>query len=222
MRIRLLGCLICAVSLIAVSQHLHAEGAADLDPLVAQLISLQHVDAMQVDSDFLTTLSTISKNQSWKAFNYGSNAAFQSGKAFRYVQSGTMYVVVILEPAPVVIPGPWMQDLLLLDGRGRLLDRVQCTINSRLFTDGVFRTDFTNEAERDGARLIVRFTPTDEGEELSNFSHEILLGGNSRKFSWKDGFHQWKQYGLCRVTVKESMFHVLRPAMPPDKPMSRE
>jgi hypothetical protein len=129
------------------------------------------------------------------------------------------YVVVVLRGWTHTIPGHDTQTHLLLDRGGRPLDRLSCSINSRLthMEEGVFRTEAFRRPEADGARLVVRFIPNDGGKPSGHWSHSITCGGKEDWFGWDDCGRRgapldWS-LGLCRLAVRDGKFDVLFPRL---------
>jgi hypothetical protein len=132
------------------------------------------------------------------------------------------YFVVILRAWDHCIPGDDTQYLLLLDRKGRCLDRLSCSINARLTRmfvhhKGIFRTEVPKTPEKDGARLVIRYIPEDGGNLYGNWSHEIAHGGRASSYAWpKDklegiGPGEWDRKGLCRVAIRDGKFVRLFP-----------
>ncbi len=126
-----------------------------------------------------------------------SIATFQDGR------------VVILRGWDHFIPGKDTQHLLLLDRKGRCLDRLSCSINARLTrmvvgSSDSFRTDVLAAPEADGAWLVIRYSRGVSG----NFSHQVTHEGKTHSYHWgQDG----PKAGLCRVGIRDGKFDVLFP-----------
>jgi hypothetical protein len=145
--------------------------------------------------------------------------AYADGYAVQVGGSDKARVIVVLSGEGNVIPGSDTQHLLLLDGAGRILDRLSCDINNRLTGDitnpAIFRTEVPNNQEIDGTRLVIRFIPA-KGDSISgNWSHEITHRGKTSTFSWEQSERntipsaEWERKGLCRVAVRADRFAVL-------------
>lgn len=145
--------------------------------------------------------------------------AFVAGRAAHFAQGGRVFVVVMRLPAPFVVSGPWTEDLLLLDDQGRLSDRGQCTIISRLLGRRDLSCDCLNEPKRDGATIVVRFAPVVANDSLLNFDHELSADGEKHRFSWNGGYDAWKRRRLCHLVITVNRFQILRQFVPRKTPV---
>jgi hypothetical protein len=136
------------------------------------------------------------------------------------VRAGAGHVVAVLEGDDCFVPGSDLQQLLLLDRRGRVRDRLSCEISNRLARElvdsGTFRTDVLDPPGADGATLVIRYIP-EKGGRVAGHWHVLTVGGRAYSFSWDqdrpDAIRSavWEKKGLCRVAVRGGKFAVLFP-----------
>jgi hypothetical protein len=161
------------------------------------------------------TLAELAKRQGLapdKFLTYrGSDAggSFPAGVGLYAVTAGREPYVVAVQMMPgVSIPGVSAQQLVLLTPDGKILDQVQCDINSR---DGEVVSEFLPKPDADGAQIVMRFLGAEISpgkRNLSNNYYNIIFHGQFWKFG---GGSDSK--GLCRVGIANDKFTVLFPKL---------
>ena len=100
------------------------------------------------------------------------------------------WVVAILRGDDHIIPGQDTQYFLLLDRKGRLLDKLPCAISNRLthslVDSSTLGTDRLTPAAEDGATLVVRYVPHAGVSVSGNWEHDITYGGRTYRFRWNE------------------------------------
>jgi hypothetical protein len=133
------------------------------------------------------------------------------GRATRVTADGTPFVLLLLRETDLFIPGLDTQHLVLLDARGRFLDRVSCAVSNRLTGAGSLAAEVLGEPASDGARLVVRFTPP-AGQLISgNWEHSIAHGEQLARYHWEPANPEWARRGLCRVGIRDGGLSVVFP-----------
>jgi hypothetical protein len=167
-------------------------------------------------SPFFTALGTLGRMH--RDDNLPDSALLFVADGFA-AEVGDGRVVAALGLRMEAIPGCDEQRLLLLDGQGRLLDRLSCSVSNRLtMAGGAFRTEAPASRQADGARLVIRYVPP-EGSRVEGWSHDITWQGKTYCFSWDQERPEairsadWEEKGLCRVAVRDSKFVILFPAL---------
>jgi hypothetical protein len=136
------------------------------------------------------------------------------------------YVVAVQTVTALGIPGTSAQQLVLLTSDGKILDRVQCDINSRY---GETKTEIFPQPDSDGASIVIHFIgmPTKlnpHGPRSSwvrnscPYWHRIIFHGKWWMFHMddkesKNAASQWHVQGLCRVAITNQRFKVLFPTL---------
>jgi hypothetical protein len=196
-------------------EQLEVEG---LDPTVQVLLRKPAENDPDHTSPFFTALLSLARRHKAKPDDY---LPHESG-GFA-VRAGPDLVAVVMASQGYCIPGSVRQHLLLLDRKGRALDRLCCEISSRCIEDerSKFCTEEASGEAADGARLVIRYTPA-PGESISEeaggwVAHHIIHGGKTYSFSWDQSrpgaikSRAWRDKGLCRVGVIGGKFVVLWP-----------
>jgi hypothetical protein len=184
------------------------------------LLGTSAKDDREHHSDFFSTLESLAQKQGQSLEKLLESPFVDEGYAVRVNADDTNYVVAILRGNTPFIPGKDTQYLLLFDTKGRLLDRLSCSINNRLtrtlvnHTDN-FCTDVSPLPKDDGAQLVIRYA----GSTSGNWSHEIAHAGRTFSYHWdQDGptviaSRQLDRNGLCRVAIRNGRFSVLFPSL---------
>ncbi|MCI0704760.1 MAG: hypothetical protein L0241_27195 [Planctomycetia bacterium] len=132
----------------------------------------------------------------------------------------TLYIVVVLGSSTCTVPGSDAQTFLLLDARGRLLDRLICEINSRLTRRlaGRFYTSMHAMPLLGQVHLVTHLDWVDPQGSSYCLHHR----GVKARFFWEeesspdDRFPAGKPpkldlEGLCCIAVQAGQFRVLFP-----------
>jgi hypothetical protein len=140
-----------------------------------------------------------------------TQAALNSGTALNLPIPDATRVLVILGRSATSIPDLSVQQLLLLDGDGSILDLIACSINSRY---GRVLTEVRETSDKDGARLVIRFEPKARAHVWHNW-HTITYRSKSYSFYAKerDEPTNWSQSGLLRIAVDRDSFRVVFTAL---------
>jgi hypothetical protein len=136
-------------------------------------------------------------------------------------------VVVQHYEGPTGVPGMVTQQLVLVTPKGKILDRLRCSVSSRA---GDLKAEIQVGAA-DGAHVVFRFVPLVYPWQktppcLSHGTHDIIYDGRLYRF-WvaerpEEDYMlptEWTEPGLCRVQIKEDKFVVLFPKL--DNPESK-
>jgi hypothetical protein len=193
---------------------------------VARLIRLRAVKTLLenpcVDDDeemrFMAALADLARGQ---GLDPGEYVNYRSARGFCTLTEGRAvaidgHVVAILH-ATTGVPGDEVEQLVLLDRRGHVLDKLACKISSR---DGRLATRVLDGPGPDGARLVVHFVPVPSGPPSWKGGHTITHGGRDIDFE-KDaggGRAEWDRTGLCRVGLGGGRFVVVSPERTPERP----
>ncbi len=148
----------------------------------------------------------------------GGFGYFSSNTAMNSLTVGEVqFAVAVQTVEPISIPGVSAQQLVLISPEGKILDRVQCDMNSRY---GVVETDVLSKPASDGARLVMRFvgrqwSPGGPRTKSHNW-HTIAFRGKFWTFGAAAGednnaHGQWNEKGLCRIGIANDKFVVLFP-----------
>jgi hypothetical protein len=138
------------------------------------------------------------------------HASFSSAYCVPIVVGQQEHLVVVQTVEPWTIPGTSAQQLVLLSADGRILDRVQCHINSRY---GRVVALFPKD-EPDGADAVLSF----RGKYWHNW-HTIIHKRMSETFRDEetDRANEWDQRGLCRLVIADDQFQIIFPVMEENK-----
>lgn len=160
---------------------------------------------------FFAALAKLARDQGLEPEDYIS---YRSENAFSRIVEGRAvsvdrYVVAIVHAEDISLPGVEAQQLVLLDSRGRILDKIACGINSRY---GTTKVEATDKAE-DGARLVIRFVPHKYNKSSWHNWHTITRGGRDHTYREPESGkpNEWDREGLCRVAIKSGKFAVVYP-----------
>ena len=121
-------------------------------------------------------------------------------------------MVAILGHVSGGIPGSAVEQLVLLDESGKLLDRLACGINNRY---GELFTEVADKPAPNGARLVVRFKPRAPKFSTWHNWHTITYGGKPYTF-WEEERNDpvnWMERGLVRAKIRQDKFQVLFPEL---------
>lgn len=123
----------------------------------------------------------------------------------------TRYVVAVQSIEAMGVPGTSAQQLVLLTPEGKILDRLQCHINSRY---GRLEASVSHDGA--GARIAILFEARvrhEKGNGWHNW-HTIAFRGRFYTFREKetDEFNEWDQ-GLCRAEIADGKFAVVFPRL---------
>src|SRR5262249_18670576 len=111
-----------------------------------------------------------------------------------------------------------------------LLDSLSCSISSRLtytWHHGAFRAEVPTKSEQDGTDIAIRYVPEKGKRLLGRWEHEIRHDNRTHTFDWNQASPpgitsaEWKEKGLCRITVRDGKFEVLWPPLKDGKEGSR-
>ena len=140
------------------------------------------------------------------------------GNAKRYSNQ----VALVCRQGLLSIPGWDTYYLFLVDPSGRLLDKLSCSIESRLTCSwyfGVFSAKFSTERETDVGDIVIRYVPEKGKRLLGRWEHEIRRNGRVYTFDLNQSSPPgitsagWKEKGLCRIAVRDGRFEVLWPPL---------
>jgi hypothetical protein len=142
-----------------------------------------------------------------KAESGRARAILTKGRAIALVSGEVEYVVVILGTNSISVPGTEAQKILLLDGAGKVNDRLSCGINSRY---GSLVTEFPQD---DKAQFVIRFVSATQSG-WHNW-HTINYEGQSYTFWTKERAEQvdWVRRGLVRLAVRDGKLSVIFPEL---------
>src|SRR5262249_11528583 len=119
------------------------------------------------ESRFFTVLAELAQKQGLEpadltTYQTGKNhvgvdsgGKFPSGKAVHVKSGKRQYIVVILESRAIVGHGTEVEQLILLDEGGKVLDKISCAMSTRY---GRLQTEVKDKPEDDKAQVIIRFT----------------------------------------------------------------
>jgi hypothetical protein len=192
------------------------EGDGPLDPPLADLLKESAKGDRGRTSAFFTALDAVARTNGLTLNDYDPTREADEGSALRFGDN----VVVVLRGWDHCIPGSDAHSFLLLGRHGQPLDRLTCSIDSRLTRtsagrEAAFHAEAFPQPEKDGAQLVVRFVAEAEGVPAGNWGHFITRAGKTCCFGWPDaGGPGWAQ-GLCRMAVRDGKFVVLFPALKP-------
>jgi hypothetical protein len=117
--------------------------------------TLESRPASDSDSPFLSALADLAEAQGLDPYDYlrdrsyGRLARFNRGRAVELPSGGRTFVVVILEIKSPISPGGNVEQLVLLDTSGRILDKFACA------HPGSLSTEVRNPPDADGAQLVI-------------------------------------------------------------------
>src|SRR5262249_33539909 len=197
------------------------KGDVRLDPRLETMLRQPARDDRARKSGFFKALTELAKNHGRDLDELPCGRFIEEGRAVRFQAGDATFVVAILRGDTHTIPGNDTQSLLLFDSNGSQLDKLFCSINSRLtkmfVESGMFCTDVPNDAEKDGAQLIVRYLPEKGGKVGGNWSHSITHQGMTTSYPWRrlnpDGppIPDFEHQGLCRVAIRDGKFSIMFP-----------
>lgn len=132
----------------------------------------------------------------------------------------TKYVVAVQSIEATGVPGISAQQVVLLTPDGKILDRLQCDINSRY---GRVHASVSRDAE--GTRIAILFESSMRGQKGNGWHnwHTIVFRGRSYTFREKatDEHNEWDQ-GLCRAEVADGKLAVIFPRLEwPEEELAR-
>jgi hypothetical protein len=118
------------------------------------------------------------------------------------------------------VPGSSGQQLVLLSLKGKILDRIQCDINSRY---GTVRTEILPKPDSGGACAVIRFVGMGMAPGKGKWHnwwhnwHTIVFHDKFWTFTENEkdaGPHSlWNEQGLCRIGIANDKFVVLFPKL---------
>jgi len=123
------------------------------------------------------------------------------------------YAIAVQTVEPIGVPDISAQQVVLLTPEGKILDRVQCEINSRY---GRTKTEILAKPDADGGQIVIRFVggrfPTGEQNWWHGW-HTIVYHGKARTFHEKETGKPdiWDEKGLCRIKVVNDKLRILFP-----------
>jgi len=134
-----------------------------------------------------------------------------SGRGVVVRSGGEEYVVAVMSLPYRFSHGPSVQQLVLMDGNGRILDKLVCKTRAR---GGELRTDVKGPPEADGAQVVIVFVP-DKGLTCGHTYHDISHNGKAIRFRGGKGLVAvaWRNKGLCRLRIAGDRFEILFPEM---------
>ena len=154
------------------------------------------------------------------AFRFKSGFAMFSGGAYsmKIRTGGAQHILVVQTVEPMSIPGVSAQQLVLLSRDGKILDRLQCDINSRY---GVVVPVIKTDPEPDGSQIILRFKGTVWPSHGTNYWHNwhtISHAGARTTFQDREEKtpDEWDEKGLARIGIRHDRFELLFPQMKSD------
>lgn len=139
----------------------------------------------------------------------GGFAVFSGGTFSRQIKTAdTEHLLVVQIVEPISIPGTSAEQLVLLSSGGRILDRLQCHMNSRY---GRIVHEILEQPEPDGTQIVLRFQPR-TSSWWHNW-HTISHQGAIETFRDKEieGRDEWDEKGLVRIAIRDDQFTVLFP-----------
>jgi len=147
--------------------------------------------------------------------NGGVGKFSEKGSVTAIQAEGKTYAIAVQTVEPATFPGIFAQQIVLLTPEGRILDRLQCEINSRY---GRTKVETLPKPDADGARIVIRFEghkfPFPNGKQnwWHNW-HTIVYHGKARTFHENDTRKPgiWNEKGLCRMKVVDDKLSILFP-----------
>ncbi len=143
---------------------------------------------------------------------------FSGGAYSRKIKGDSAQLVLVVQTVqPISMPGTSAVQLVLLDMEGRILDRLQCEINSRY---GIIVPEIRENPDSDGSQAVLRFQGDGFAGKTSLWHnwHAIQYRGRTYMFSDSAQAHDpaWTTEGLCRVAVQKNGFSVRFPRLWPN------
>jgi len=182
------------------------------DPALQRLLHCSTKYDRHRTSRFFTALKAVFHKNDVPLSDDEPGRGIDEGYAVQIGDGATAAIVVVLHGWDHASAGYDTQYLFLLDGDGKVLDRLYCSVNARLtqmFVDhqGTFHTALARKPEDDGAQLIVRYLPA-RGEHLSgDWGHTVIYKGFVHSYPWGDDRSaEYEQKGLCRVAIRDGKF----------------
>jgi hypothetical protein len=165
-------------------------------------------------SPFFTALDAVARKNGLTLNDYDPTREADEGSALRFGDN----VVVVLRGWDHCVPGGDTHSFLLLGRHGEPLDRLTCSIDSRLTRtsagrEAAFHTEVFPRPEKDGAQLVVRFITESGAAPSGNWCHFITRAGKTCCFGWPDEGAPGGAQGLCRMAVRDGKFVVLFPSL---------
>jgi hypothetical protein len=156
------------------------------------------------------------------AFRVKSGFAVFSGGAYsmKIRTDDAEHILIVQTVEPMRIPGTSAQQLVLLDRDGKILDRLQCHINSRY---GVIVPVIKPDPEADGSHIIIRFKGTVWPSHGTNYWHNWhTIGHAGAETTFQDREektpNEWDEKGLARIGIRHDRFDLLFPQMKSETP----
>ncbi len=145
----------------------------------------------------------------------GGFDVFSGGSFARQIKTAdSEHLLVVQIVEPMCIPGTSAEQLVLLSPRGRILDRLQCHMNSRY---GRIVHEILEQPESDGTQIILRFRghTYPKGTNWWHNWHTITHQEATKTFRDKEreGRNEWDEKGLVRIAIRDDQFTVLFPKM---------
>ena len=164
---------------------------------------------------FFPALAGLAEAQNKNPGNYvefhngGASSRLVLGRAVTVRSGRRTYVMAILGCFIASVPGISVQQLVLMDPDGRILDKLSCDMNSRY---GVLVTEVRDPPDSDGAQAVL-VCWCREGH-WHNW-HTICHGTMAVTFREQETEtpSAWDRKGLCRVGIDGDRFEILWPEM---------
>lgn len=143
----------------------------------------------------------------------------ENGDLYAVAVGDKTFAVAVQTAEPMTAPGGCSaQQVVLLTPNGKILDQVQCDINSRY---GIVKTEILHKPDADGAQIVIRFIgrkyPSGRQGWWHNW-HTIVFHDKFWTF-WDEMEHKtgphslWNEKGLCRIGIADDKFDVLFPKL---------
>jgi hypothetical protein len=180
---------------------------------------------------FLRALHRLAEKRGWDVQEHGTER-YRDGYAALLAGDDRCYVVAVVRGGTAAQPATPPQCLLLLDGDGRLLDRLSWGIQVRPSRPqgpakgpGELRTWVQQAPTAAGDQLVLSCEPEppDGGFESAYWGHAVTHQGRTYFFSWdrrvaenrNAAVREYERlcWVLCRVAVREGKFVVLFPKL---------
>jgi hypothetical protein len=186
--------------------------------LIRELTKLTAKDDLFRQSRFFTVVKALGYRQGINSFEIYGNA----GRALPITAGNRRYFLVVLEAKAISVPGTEMQQVLLLDSGGTILDRTTCFINSRY---GTLKTEVLDRPAKEGVHIAVQFIPEDEAAWLA--WQTVIYRGKCYTFRYEEPDPAavrppppW-QDGLCRLKIQDGQFVCVFPKLVKPDPEKR-
>ena len=143
----------------------------------------------------------------------GGFAIFSGGTFSRLIKSeDSTHILVVQTVEAMSIPGTSAVQLVLLSSRGKILDRLQCHMNSRY---GKIMPLILDKPTPDRASIVLKFKghTWPSGTNWCHNWHTIAHQGTGETYRDREaeGKNEWDEKGLARIGIALDRFDILFP-----------